>query len=309
MWILAYPKGTLVGQVTVPSGIPEGLCSDSAGDVFVATYESSDKSYIYEYAHGGTQPIATLSDPGAPQGCAIDPTTGNLAVTNNATASYSPGNVVVYAAGQSVPMQYSDPNVRVFRFCTYDDKGNLFADGDGGLDMLPAGGESLNKISLNQLIDLSSIQWVTKYQRLVVVDYISPFGPHDDVYQVKVSGSMGIVTGPTILKTGKSRRDRGSPAAQFWTGDGRIIGPANVGSSATRLDFWRYPRGGSPKKSIHRPGRARTLFGVTISRAGGKPSRHEEPLAQRCRRGWPAMTTSAQAGTATRRIMPRLAGR
>jgi hypothetical protein len=266
--VLTYPKGALAGQVTVPTGIPEGLCSDSAGDVFVTTYESSDESYIYKYAHGGTEPTATLSDPGAPQGCAIDPTTGDLAVTNNATASYGPGNVIVYAAGQSVPTQYSDPNVRVFLFCAYDEKGDLFADGDGALDMLLAGGQSLNEISLNQPIDPSSIQWVTKDRRLAVVDYRSPPSQYD-VYQIKVSGSTGTVTGPIILKTGKSRRDRSSPDVQFWTGDERVIGPANLGSNTTRLDFWRYPGGGWPTKSIHRPGGAFDLFGVAFSRAGG----------------------------------------
>jgi hypothetical protein len=43
---------------------PFGECSDSAGDVFVAAYANSsmNSSTIYEYAHGGTSPVATLSD-------------------------------------------------------------------------------------------------------------------------------------------------------------------------------------------------------------------------------------------------------
>ena len=40
-------------------------------------------SQMVEYAHGGTSSIATLGDPSEyPEGCAVDPATGNLAVAN-----------------------------------------------------------------------------------------------------------------------------------------------------------------------------------------------------------------------------------
>lgn len=262
--VFEYPKGTLVGEITVPSGIPEGLCSDSAGDVFVTTFSGSpNQSYIYKYAHGGSAPVGTLTDPGAAQGCAVDRTTGNLAITNNFTASFGPGNVAVYPDAQGAPWLYSDPNIGTFLFCAYDDGGNLFADGDGALSELPAGGQSFRNISLNQPISPSSIQWLKKYQQLVVVDDVSSFNPYD-IYQIKISGSAGSVTGPTVLKT---RHDRSSPNAQFWAGDGRIIGPANIGSKAALVNFWRYPKGGRPTISIRRPGGAVNLFGVTVSRA------------------------------------------
>ena len=80
--VFSYPKGKLVGEITVPSGDFAGLCSDSAGDVFVTSVGSHSASYILEYAHGGTEPITTLSDPAWANGCAVDPTTGNVAVTN-----------------------------------------------------------------------------------------------------------------------------------------------------------------------------------------------------------------------------------
>lgn len=83
----SYPQGELVGEVTVPSDYPGGLCSDSVGDVFVTTFGPYSQSYVYEYAHGGTEPIATLVDPGDSNGCAIDPKTGNLAVTNPPAAA------------------------------------------------------------------------------------------------------------------------------------------------------------------------------------------------------------------------------
>jgi hypothetical protein len=71
--VYAYtPKGKLVGTLTGFNS-PAGECVDTAGDVFIV---NSNTSQILEYAHGGTTPIATLSDPGYyPNGCAYDPTT------------------------------------------------------------------------------------------------------------------------------------------------------------------------------------------------------------------------------------------
>src|SRR3984957_12031743 len=164
--IFSYPKGKLVGEITVPSGDFAGLCSDSAGDVFVTSVGSRSQSNILEYAHGGTEPIGTLDDPGWPNGCAVDPTTGSVAVTNQFADDppYYRGDVVIFPNGQAPPAQYFDSNVGYFLFCAYDATGNLFADGDGYLTELAAGAQSLSDITLSQSIGPSSIQWVSAYQ-------------------------------------------------------------------------------------------------------------------------------------------------
>src|ERR1700722_2011598 len=60
---------------------PAGMCADAAGDVWI-TY-SPPTPQLVEYAHGGANPIATLNFPGQhPNGCSIDPNSGNMAVTN-----------------------------------------------------------------------------------------------------------------------------------------------------------------------------------------------------------------------------------
>ncbi len=272
--VFSYPKGKLVGEVTVPSGDFAGLCSDGAGDVFVTSEGSGFQGYILEYAHGGTQPISTLDDPGLPWGCAVDPTTGNVAVTN-VSADYPPyyhGDVVVFPSGQGPLAEYSDPNIPFFLFCSYDATGDLLADGydssSDGIAELPAGGQSLNDIALDQSIGPSSIQWVDAYQAFVVAD--NSGGPRGSnyIYQLQISGSLGTVSGPTILKTERHRSSRG---VQFWTGDGKIIGPGLVrGNVPGLLLFWGYPKGGRPTKEIDRPDGALDLFGVTVSRAGAR---------------------------------------
>src|ERR1700727_2156607 len=63
--VFSYPQGRFVEKLTGFAAPPSFICSDSAGDVFVpASNSSSSAGYIYEFAHGGSQAVKTLSDPG-----------------------------------------------------------------------------------------------------------------------------------------------------------------------------------------------------------------------------------------------------
>jgi len=125
VYVYSYSNQKLVGTLT-GFKLPYGLCADKTGDVWIVDDGAQE---IVEYKHGGTSPITTLSDPGEyPEGCSVDPTTGNLAITNFYSSSGS-GSVSIYAHASGEPTTYSDPSIANFRFCGYDDKGNLFADG------------------------------------------------------------------------------------------------------------------------------------------------------------------------------------
>ena len=77
--VYSYDDGQLVGTLQGFSG-PSGLCVDSARDIFVTDTQSEK---VFEYAHGGTQPINELETNGQqPVGCAVDPLTANLAVAS-----------------------------------------------------------------------------------------------------------------------------------------------------------------------------------------------------------------------------------
>ena len=71
-YVLSYSDGHLVG--TINQGAV-AACSDKHGNVFLI-----GSAGAVEYQHGGTRPIQTLVVPGYAAACAIDPTTGNLAV-------------------------------------------------------------------------------------------------------------------------------------------------------------------------------------------------------------------------------------
>jgi hypothetical protein len=90
--IFTLPTMALAAQITgIPT--PQGLCSDSAGNVYVVSQPYNGPGYVYEYSHSEVL-LTTIDVSASPEGCAVDPTTGNLAVTNQTT-----GAVAIYAAG------------------------------------------------------------------------------------------------------------------------------------------------------------------------------------------------------------------
>jgi DNA-binding beta-propeller fold protein YncE len=87
LYRFTYPQGVQIGYPHV-KGIaePQGECVDKANDVLIANTGAGN---IVAFSHG-SHLVKTLDDPGAqPVGCSVDPTTGNLAVTNMETGSGS----------------------------------------------------------------------------------------------------------------------------------------------------------------------------------------------------------------------------
>ena len=97
--IFTYPSGTKIRSLS-GFGAIAGLCSDKAGDIFVV----DEASPVQMFAHGGTSPIRKLTTRGAPYGCAMDPVTGNLALTN--LSSYLYGALDIYPKAKGSPKQY-----------------------------------------------------------------------------------------------------------------------------------------------------------------------------------------------------------
>jgi hypothetical protein len=260
--VYSFPKGKLVGTLTSFPYSPQGLCSDRHGNVFFVGEGKQSQSLIYEYAHGGSDPITTLTDPGLGLGCGVDPQTGDLAVTNlRSSGSNYYGNIAVYRHARGKPTIYSDPNVSGFYFCAYDDAGNLFADNANSDDLiseLPKGGTTLTEITLSQAIFPASIQW--NGNSLAISSWCCGKQGDIPVYQVQVSGSSGTVTGPTLLSSADDRRGLGF---QLWIQGKIIAGPDRAQGQRDFLNFWRYPRGGKPIRVIRTEDG--NMFGVTVS--------------------------------------------
>jgi hypothetical protein len=254
--VFSYPKGNLVQTLTGFGAPTWFLCSDSSGDIFVPTTNGESAGYVYEFAHGGSQPIETLTDPGPgyAQSCSVDPTTGNLAVANGS-------NVAVYPNAQGTPIVYEASDVGASD-CAYDDSGDLFVDGhtyDTKIAELPAGGSGFSDIALSKAIGTDHLQWWNK--RLVI--YGGTYGPHGSgrIFQARISGSNALVSGRVLLY-GKSKH-RGVTLVEFALAGSTIIMANGPGDSLASL--WHYPKGGKPYKVIDLRPDDYDFYGVVIS--------------------------------------------
>jgi hypothetical protein len=245
VYVYSYPQGDLVGTLT-GFDAPQGECVDSKGDVWVVEYSSND---VVEYAHGGTQPIATLTTPERSYGCSVDASSGNLAVAGSELA--------VYTDATGEPVTYSDSDFPEYTYCTYDGSGDLFADNVGQtlgiIAEFPSGSSQLKTITLNENLGPASMQWDGSYVAVEgsVVKYAAggPLGPLQ-VYRVSVSGSTGTIVGETLLKTDVDKNKFWG--VQLWISGDVIIGVDSYRRpSSPAILSWRYPKGGFPTRAIH----------------------------------------------------------
>jgi hypothetical protein len=248
----SYPQGVLEGQI---SGLtaPVGDCTDAKGDLYI-TNENLSNSSVVEFAHGGSKPIRTLSVPGINSvSCAVNPTNGDLAVTDYGTQRGEGALVAVYPKAKGSPRLYSSSNVSSshilnYAYCGYDNADDLFVDGNytSGYQTalvaeLPRGGNRLLTLQLNQGIGwLSGVQWDGKY--LAVGQAVKPY-----IFRFKISGTTGTLVGSTPLTDATN-------AFQFVFAGKRVI-VANyyfVDRYIYRWDvlIYRYPAGGNSTGQI-----------------------------------------------------------
>lgn len=258
--VYTYPGGKPVGSLASFEGA-QGLCADQAGDIFVPFFGLFGG--VYEFAHGGASPIASLSNQyGYEIGCSSSPTTGKLAVIGGYNAAYV--TIYTYKAkggGWKTGKSYADPALSHASFCGYDNQGDFFVDGttsSGGfaLTELPTGGNAFTTVTLSQSIKAAGgVQWDGSH--LAIGDTgVSP----SVIYQFDVSGSNGTKVGSTTLGGSET-------VEQFWIQGGRLIAPDSARSCGQSqkgcVVLYRYPAGGSPITRIALAG----AFGATVSLA------------------------------------------
>jgi len=233
----SYPDGTPMGQLTGFQE-PQGMCSvptrPQAGDIWIA---STNASQVLEYAHGGTTAIDTIDTPGQyPIGCASDPLTGNLAVSNIVTTGSGAGSVTVYASPSSSGTNYPVTIMTRVYFLTYDDLGNLFVDGSNPPNQaflfaeLPAGASAFVPLTFPESMSFpGSVTWDgQKNGHIVVCDQ-----NYSLCYQSQVSGSTVSVTG-TFNLAGASDIVQGTAAKS------KFIAPD---AGLNQLMIFKYPAG------------------------------------------------------------------
>jgi hypothetical protein len=251
VYVFTFPGGTQVGMLTGLEG-PSGLCSDSAGDVWVVNQTTG--AQLVEYAHGSTQQKATLGDLYQPNDCSVDPSSGNLAVSNNSGGEFNYGSIFIYANASGLGTLYSAAAPEAI---TYDDAGNVFVILAAGTYMtkvawLPKGGSSVENLPGAPGRYSDGILWDGRYLA------ISVFPVNVSVRRFEVQNGRATKVGKNIHLNAWFDRP-----ATFWIQGSTFVGMA--GGDA--IGFWNYPAGGNTIKTIGIPSEA---YGVTVSLAKHK---------------------------------------
>jgi hypothetical protein len=248
--MFTFPGEKITGQI---SGFVGAFspCTDAVGDVWVPTYNPG-QWHVYEYAHGGTKPIATVAVPrndGA-VACSVDPTTGNLAVAGYSSINVFPGGVagkpIHYSLGATNPQD-----------CAYDPQGNLFLDAVQGstaffvLAELLKGGRKFHYFGLDKKVGAfpKGLIWDGQYMAVETV-----LRRRAVIYRFDVSGNEGHVV-QVVSPHGLTSR------AWFDVLGSQVIGTA--GKRGTSIDVWDYPEGGPPTSTFSH--RMSNITGLTIS--------------------------------------------
>lgn len=246
---------------------PMGACADRSGHVYITDYQ---RQKIYEYAHGGKKPIATLDDsPFKPFACSVSPPNGDLAVANSPYESYSNGggNIAIYPHGTGKPILLPSGGSKGVHFtgCAYDDHGDLLAMNEYryssywelGFYYLPKNGTKLLPMRLPGMgyssTDFGVVQgiaWDGKYWLVgPIYNEVFLYTINIKAYQV---GTVKLTDGQRsfgpVAIYGKTRTSQGT---QLVAGAGTVV------------DFFKYPAGGAPIAQISKDLDA--PFGVAIS--------------------------------------------
>jgi DNA-binding beta-propeller fold protein YncE len=226
---------------------PQGECADARGDVWIA---NTGTQQMLKFKPGDKRPIATLDDSiGYPAGCAVDPKTGNLAVTNVFGAS-GPGGILVYRHGSGTPAAYSNPHQYYYYFAGYDAGGNLYTSGMTFksayiLSTLQRGKKTMSSIAISggTLYFPGTVLW--NGSSLVLGDQQCGDANTSCLYEASVSGTTASITA-TIPLTNSC------DVAQVVVQSDAIYG-GNYQFCAhgkSSIDQWAFPSGGEPVQSV-----------------------------------------------------------
>ncbi|MGA7354438.1 MAG: hypothetical protein WBW76_03315 [Candidatus Cybelea sp.] len=238
--VYSYPALKMVGQVTGLSN-PDGLCNDKKGNIWAANNTGSN---LAEYKHGGTSPISTVTDSNNyPVSCSVDPVSGNLAASNIFTFSGGQGSVAVYAKAKGSPTLYQDADLHYVYFVGYDNKGNLFADGENASGIfkfaeLAKGSSTLKTIALSggTITFPGTIRWDGKNVAVGDQEYQGQATTAVD----QTNGGGGQITGTTVLS--------GSVDVVGYAIDKTVLIGADAGLA--EVELFKYPAGGPATKTI-----------------------------------------------------------
>ncbi|MGA7355125.1 MAG: hypothetical protein WBW76_06825 [Candidatus Cybelea sp.] len=249
VYIFTMPAMQLKGTLTGFNG-PQGMCSDKQGNIWVV---NTGTSQGLKYSRTGHL-LGMVTDPsGTPAGCAVDPTNGDLALSETRGSSGA-GGIEIYHNGSGSPTRYSNPSQYEYFFPTYDTDGNLYVDGFSYptdavmISELPSGKHRMHTINYSggTIRFPGGVNWDRVKRQLVVNDQECNSLYASCVYQLTVSGFSAKIVGSTPLNNFDGTAcdvDQGTiaPSGKYFAGP-----CITFAYSVSSVDRWAYPSGGKP---------------------------------------------------------------
>jgi hypothetical protein len=240
-------KATLTGFVE-----PLGECSDNHGNVWIAnTY----KDEMFEYSHAGKR-INTIKNAGPnPQGCAVNPSNGEIAVIEYSAAGYTgPGEVDVYSKPSAKPKVLRNPDMFFYEFALYDPGGRLWIDGGSTFSNIlsKCGRSSCSTVILHggSIFSIGSIAWDATKSTMVVFDLYCHDVPSLCSYPVSEQGRIGSPTlylnyaGGGLCTVVQTALATVGKQSYVVGGDSEYT---CTGYQNSTVDLWSYPAGGTAR--------------------------------------------------------------
>ncbi|HEX3457709.1 MAG TPA: hypothetical protein VHR97_07110 [Candidatus Baltobacteraceae bacterium] len=252
VFIYNYASKTLTGKLT---GLrePYGQCIGATGQVWIA---EAGGFAIAEYAHAAEKPTKRLQTTGYPIGCAVNHTNGDLAVSNF-TGKSGAGSVQIWKGGTGQPTTHTLSALYYLWPPAYDDKGNLFVEGQAknglfSVAELIKGGGTLHTVSMPgaTIHFAGAALWDGKY--VGITDQNSDNKNTTVIFRTTVANFKASIVGRIHLNDDCSHdyADVMQPFVVPVPGSSPVtIVGANV-SCSSRFDFWPFPSGGRPKVTL-----------------------------------------------------------
>ncbi|MBV9154722.1 MAG: hypothetical protein JO097_00535 [Acidobacteriaceae bacterium] len=264
--IYSLPSFKLRGQLTGFNN-PQGMCSDAAGNVYVTQTNNTE---IDKYSHAGKLLARIPDNYGFPVGCAVDPATGNLAVTDLVNDGSGPGEVEVFSSPSSQPRILTNPNQYFYYFAGYGPDSRLLVSGmnASGIYMLSrCGASSCSTINLRggTLYYPGAVQWESTQGGWVVFDQMCDDKPAACSYRVSAKGVLGAASTYSNYEGGNDcdliQGEIATDHHQYVVGGDYEY----CGAAPSTLNRWSYSAGGKPTNYTVLSSKYSVPNGVAIS--------------------------------------------
>lgn len=241
VYVYNYPGGTQSGII---GGLvnPQGMCVD-AGDhnLFVSNTGAEN---VLEYAWGASSPRATYDDAGEfPVACAVDPSTGKLAIADVFSPTTGLGAVTICAKPARCRVYVEPAGLKECFGIAYLPSGDLYVSGTAssgsGIAYLASGSSTWQPVTVRGSLNFTNVQfWDGQYLAVAASDGSG----NSEFYRCAANRTtLSCNDRRVVLKA--------SVGQVFLKFGGK--GVVGVSNGEKAVFTFAYPAGGSPSKVFH----------------------------------------------------------